>query len=70
VHVRTIYIVIVMKIRLSELRRLIRESLTQQSVVPGRWDPSNGEPVDSDDIALMSTGGLGKDDLEDEDAID
>lgn len=59
-----------MKIRISELRRLIRETLTQQSVVPGRWDPDNGESVDPDDIALMSTGGLGKDSLEDEDQAD
>lgn len=48
-----------MKIRLSHLRRLIRETLEEQGWVPGRWYPGDGEPVDPDDVELMNTGGLG-----------
>lgn len=55
-----------MKIRLSHLRRIIRETLDEQGWVPGRWYPDNGEPLDPDDVGLMSTGGLGEED-EDED---
>lgn len=55
-----------MKIRLSELRRIIRETLVEQGWVPGRWYPGTGEPVDDKDIETMGHGGLGreKDDLE------
>lgn len=49
-----------MQIRLSDLRRIIREVLEEQSWVPGRWYPSKGEPVDKADIQLMSQAGLGK----------
>ena len=55
-----------MKIRLSHLRRIIREVLEEQSWVPGRWYPGDGEPVDKDDIELMGQAGLG--DEEDEKA--
>lgn len=56
-----------MKIRLSQLRRIIRETLDEQGWVPGRWYPGDGEPVDSDDIELMDAGGLGRENPEDED---
>jgi len=57
-----------MKIKLSELRRIIRSVLMEQAVVPGKWDPVTGEPVKPDDIELMGTGGLGHGDHKDEDA--
>jgi len=50
-----------MKIRLSELRRIIRETLSQQGWPPGRWYPGTGEPVSRDAIGLMGTAGLGRD---------
>ena len=56
-----------MKIRLSELRRIIREVVDQESVVPGRWDPASGEPVNPDDVELMGLDGLGHQDHVDED---
>lgn len=55
-----------MKIRLSELRRIIRETLDEQGWVPGRWYPGDGEPVDPDAVDQMGTGGLGRPDEEDE----
>lgn len=57
-----------MKIRLSHLRKLIRETIEEQGWVPGRWYPGDGEPVDPDDVKLMGTGGLG-DELEEEEGI-
>ena len=48
-----------MKIRLSELRKIIRETINEQGWQPGRWYPASGEPVDPDDVSLMGTGGLG-----------
>lgn len=53
-----------MLIRLSKLRSLIREALEEQGWVPGRWYPGEGEPIDPDEISLMGTGGLGKEDEE------
>lgn len=48
-----------MKIRLSELRRIIRETLTQQGWPPGRWYPGTGEPVVDDEVHSMAHGGMG-----------
>lgn len=58
-----------MKIRLSDLRRIIRESLEEQGWAPGRWHPGTGEPLDRDDVGLMGTAGLGHDEdhMDDED---
>ena len=55
-----------MKIRLSELRKIIRETVREQGWKPGRWNPASGEPVDPDDVALMGTGGLGHDENEEQ----
>jgi hypothetical protein len=60
-----------MKIKLSELRKIIREVVDQEATVPGKWHPSKGEPVDPDDIDLMGTGGLGRPAPEtDEDSVE
>jgi hypothetical protein len=56
-----------MKIRLSHLRRIIRETLDEQGWVPGRWYPGSGEAVDAEEIDSMTRGGLG---VEDEDDLD
>lgn len=48
-----------MKIRLSELKKIIRNTLREQGWVPGRWYPGSGTPIDDDDVALMGRGGLG-----------
>ena len=58
-----------MRIKLIELRRIIRSVLIEQGVVPGKWNPSSGEPVGDDDVERMSSGGLGEEEdcNEDED---
>lgn len=60
-----------MKIRLSELRRIIRETLSEQGWVPGRWYPGSGEAVSDEDVESMGQGGMGvpreEDDLDEED---
>lgn len=48
-----------MRITLFELRRIIREVLTEESWPNGRVLP-NSEPMDPDEFALMATGGLGR----------
>jgi hypothetical protein len=48
-----------MKIRLTELRRIIREAIVEQGWVPGRWYPGSGEPVKDKEVDTMSRGGLG-----------
>jgi hypothetical protein len=48
-----------MKIRLSELRRIIREALVEQGWVPGRWYPGTGEPVTDDEVETMGRVGMG-----------
>jgi hypothetical protein len=55
-----------MKIRMSSLRRIIRETLEEQGWVPGRWYPGDGEPVSDEEVELMGTGGLGHKDEEDD----
>ena len=52
---------------MSELRRIIRESIDQQGWKPGRWYPGSGEPVDSDEVGLMGTAGLGREDKDEGD---
>ena len=47
-----------MKIRLSELRRIIREAILEQGWPPGRWYPGTGEPVSDDELHSMEHGGL------------
>lgn len=51
-----------MRIRLSHLRRIIREALEEQGWTPGRWYPGSGEPLSDEEVALMGTGGLGGED--------
>ena len=48
-----------MKIRLSQLRKIIREVLREQTAVPGHWDPRTGEPVSGEEIDTMGIGGMG-----------
>ena len=47
-----------MKIRLSELRRIIREAILEQGWPPGRWYPGTGEPVSDDELHSVEHGGL------------
>lgn len=42
-----------MKIRMSELRRIIREALNEQGWLPGRWYPASGEPLDRDEVSML-----------------
>ena len=46
-----------MRIRISHLRRIIRETLEEQGWVPGRWYPGSGQPVTDDDVESMGHGG-------------
>jgi hypothetical protein len=48
-----------MKIKLSQLRRIIRETIEEQSVVPGKLSATSEDPITDDDVALMGSGGLG-----------
>lgn len=48
-----------MNIRLSELRRIIRDTLNEQGVVPGSWGPGSGDPATDEDVESMGKGGLG-----------
>jgi hypothetical protein len=48
-----------MKIRLSELRRIIRETILEQGWVPGRWYPGSAEPVKDKEVEAMGHAGLG-----------
>ena len=56
-----------MKIRLSELRRIIRDTIEEQAWVPGRWYPGTGEPVSDDEVEAMGQSGLGQEDEEGDD---
>ena len=47
-----------MKIRLSELRRLIRTVLREETWQPGRWDPTVDEPISDEDLDLLGGGGF------------
>jgi len=47
-----------MKITVSQLRRLIREVLSEEADVPGRWRASDGEPVSDEDLVKLGTGGF------------
>ena len=38
----------------------MREALSEETAVPGKWFPYDGEPMDPDDVELMGHGGLGK----------
>lgn len=57
-----------MKIRLSELRRIIREAILEQGWPPGRWYPGTGEPVSDDELHSVEHGGLaiGEEDLDED----
>lgn len=57
-----------MKIRLSELRRIIRSVLEEQAAVPGALVPGSSGPVSDKKITSMGAGGLGvgKDDLDED----
>jgi hypothetical protein len=59
-----------MKIRLSELRRIIREAIVEQGWVPGRWYPGSGEPVKDKDVETMGSAGLGREPDEDLDEVE
>ena len=48
-----------MKIRLSELRRIIRSVLEEQTAVPGALVPGSSGPMSDKKIAAMGAGGLG-----------
>ena len=53
----------VMKITLSELRKIIHDVLVEEADVPGRWRASSVEPADGDDLdRLGHRGELGSED--------
>lgn len=55
-----------MKITLSHLRKIIRETLEEESWPPGRWYPGDGEPVSIEDLDSIGHGGMGSENDEDE----
>lgn len=58
-----------MKIKLSELRKLIRESIVEQGWPPGRWLPDSGESLGDEDVERMSIGGLGEENSDEDEAL-
>ena len=56
-----------MKIRLSQLRRIIRETLEEEAWPAGRWYPGDGEPVSDEDVTGMDKAGLGLEDVDEAD---
>jgi len=56
-----------MKIRLSELRRIIREVLEEQGDVPGHLSPGSSGPMSGEKMHSTEHGGMGvRDDEEDD----
>jgi hypothetical protein len=59
-----------MKIRLSELRRIIREVLEEQGDVPGHLSPGSSGPMSGEKMHSTEHGGMGVRDEEDEEEDD
>jgi len=64
-----------MKIRLSELRRIIREVLEEQGDVPGHLSPGSSGPMSGEKMHSTEHGGMGvrheeEDDLEEIESFD
>ena len=55
-----------MKLRLSELRRTIREIIEEEMWMPGRWMGSANEPLDTEELELLGSQGFIEEDLENE----
>ena len=51
------------------LRRLIRETLKEQGWVPGRWNPTSGNPVNKEDEERLGNHGELDIPLEDEEDL-
>ena len=49
-----------MRIKIQELRKIIRSIIKEQGWMPGKWNPETGEPVEDKEIERMKIGGLGK----------
>jgi hypothetical protein len=56
-----------MKIRLSELRRIIREVLEEQGDVPGHLSPGSSGPMSGEKMHSTEHGGMGVRDEEEDD---
>jgi hypothetical protein len=56
-----------MKIRLSELRRIIREVLEEQGDVPGHLSPGSSGPMSGEKMHSTEHGGMGVRDKEEDD---
>jgi len=58
-----------MKIKVKDLRRIIREVLeeTSDTFPPGRWTAAAGEPVDDENLENLGSGGFPHEDSQDED---
>jgi hypothetical protein len=56
-----------MKIRLSELRRIIREVLEEQGDVPGHLSPGSSGPMSGEKMHSTEHGGMGVREEEEDD---
>jgi hypothetical protein len=58
-----------MKIKVKDLRRIIREVLeeTSDTFPPGRWTADAGEPADEEDLEDLGSGGFPHEHPQDED---
>jgi|688.fasta_scaffold01425_32 hypothetical protein len=55
-----------MKLRLSELRRVIREIIEEETWMPGRWMGFVNDPLDVEELEMLGSQGYIEEDLEDE----
>lgn len=55
-----------MKLRLLELRKIIRKIIEEEAWMPGRWMGSANDPLDTEELEMLGSQGFIEEDLEDE----
>jgi hypothetical protein len=55
-----------MKLRLLELRKIIRKIIEEEAWMPGRWMGSANDPLDAEELEMLGSQGFIEEDLEDE----
>lgn len=55
-----------MKLRLLELRKIIRKIIEEEAWMPGRWMGSANDPLGAEELEMLGSQGFIEEDLEDE----
>ncbi len=55
-----------MKLRLLELRKIIKKIIEEEAWMPGRWMGSANDPLDAEELEMLGSQGFIEEDLEDE----